>query len=112
MLTYVTAALKCFNHTHPLKPQDQPYPHVKLIYGAKAQYINNTYTFPLFTPENKTFIQEVMGTFLYYVWTVNATTRTALGPVTPQQVNLTEHTMKKLKQFLDYAFTHPNTVIT
>ena len=39
MLTYVTAALKHFNHTHPHKPQQQPYPHVKPIYGATAQYI-------------------------------------------------------------------------
>ena len=71
MLTYVTAALKRFNHAQPRKPQDQPYPHVKPIYGAKAQYAKDAIMSSLLSPANKKFVQEVTGTFLYYAQVVD-----------------------------------------
>ena len=37
---------------------------------------------------------------------------TALGYIEAQQANLTDHTMKKVKQFLDYASTHPDAILT
>ena len=36
MLTYVTADLKRFNHTHLNTPHHQPYPQIKPIYGETA----------------------------------------------------------------------------
>jgi hypothetical protein len=36
----------------------------------------------------------------------------ALGSITAQQANPTANTMKKVHQFLDNAFTHPDAVIT
>ncbi len=38
MLAYVANALKRFHHRRPRRPQHQPHPHIKPIYGAKAQY--------------------------------------------------------------------------
>ena len=35
----------------------------------------------------------------------------ALGSIAEQQANPIENTMKKLKQFLDYAATHPYTIL-
>jgi hypothetical protein len=37
---------------------------------------------------------------------------TALGSIATQQVNPTENTMIKVKKFLDYAFTHPDAIVT
>ena len=36
MLSYVTDALRRFNHAKPCKPQYQPYPHITPNYGAKS----------------------------------------------------------------------------
>jgi hypothetical protein len=36
---------------------------------------------------------------------------TALGSIATQQANPTENTISKVKQFLDYAFTHPNAIV-
>jgi hypothetical protein len=47
-------------------PQHQPYPHVKPNYGAKAQCTESGDTLPALPKEGKKFIQEVIGTFLYY----------------------------------------------
>ena len=38
MLSYITDALRRFNHAKPRKAQDQTYPHTKPNCGAKAQY--------------------------------------------------------------------------
>ncbi len=37
---------------------------------------------------------------------------TALGTMATQQANPTDKTMTNIKQFLDYATTHPNAIIT
>ena len=110
--TYVTAALTCFNHTHPCKSQGQPYPHIKLIYGAKAQYINDTDTSPPHTSADKKSTQEVTGTVLYHAWVVDHTILTALKIIATQQSNPTEQTMQQVKQFLEYTSTHPDAIIT
>ena len=36
----------------------------------------------------------------------------ALGPIAVQQAATTEATMKKVKQLLDYAYTHPDAIVT
>ena len=112
MLQYVTNALKGFNHKNLHKPQDQPYLHVKPNYGAKAQYAKNDSSSPLLSPEDKKFVQEVVGAFLYYDRALKVTMLPALGLLATQQASPTENTMKKVKQFLDYAATHPNVIIT
>ena len=62
--------------------------------------------------KKKKIVQEVMGIFLYYAHAVDPTILTALGSITPQQENSMEQTMKKVKQFLDYASTHTYAIIT
>jgi hypothetical protein len=50
--------------------------------------------------------------FLYYAGCVDSTMLTALGSIATQQVNPTKNTMIKVKQFLDYAATHPEAFVT
>jgi hypothetical protein len=50
--------------------------------------------------------------FLYYARYINSTMLTVLGSIATQQANPTENTMIKVQQFMDYAFTHPNAIVT
>jgi hypothetical protein len=99
LLDYVPKALTCFQHQAPRKPQHQPYPHLKPNYGAKAQYTEVTDTLVLLPKEDKKFIQEVIGTFLYYARCDNSAMLAALGSTATQQANPTKNTMKKVHIF-------------
>jgi hypothetical protein len=112
MLDYVPEALVRFQHPQPIKPQHQPYPHVKPIYGATKQYVMAADTSSPLNKAGKKFIQEVIGTFLYYARCVDSTMLAALGSLATQQANPTTNTMSKVKQFLDYAATHPDAIVT
>ncbi len=96
MLDYIPEPLTHFQHRAPSKPQHQPYPHIKPNYGAKAQYMEDMDTSALLPPKDKKFIQEVIGTFLYYARCVNSTMLAALGSIATQQANPTENMMKKV----------------
>ncbi len=112
MLDYVPEALARFQHKPPRTPQYQPYPHIKPAYGATAQYTKDVDTTPLLDKEGKKCIQEVIGTFLYYAHCVDSTMLMALGSLATQQANPTTNTKKLVHQFLDYAATHPDAIIT
>jgi hypothetical protein len=112
MLDYVPEALTCFQHTPPRIPQHQPHPHVKPTYGAKAQYTEDVNTSLPLDKKGKKYIQEVIGTFLYYACCINSTMLPALGSLTMQQASPTQNTKQLVHQFLHYATTHPNAIIT
>ena len=66
---YVSEALARFKHICTKKREDQPYAHMVLNYGAKFQYAANEDTSRLATKEEKTFIQQMVGTFIkLHVW--------------------------------------------
>ena len=92
---YCHKACQGFQHDKPKKPQHQPYPHVEPTYGAKQQFAQKDVQSPTLGPNDKTFIQEVVGVFLYYARAVDCTMLAALGSLASQQANLTENTMKK-----------------
>jgi hypothetical protein len=112
MFDYVPEALIRFQHAPLAKPQHQLYPHVKPVYGASNQYAETIGTSPPLSKESKKYVQEVVGTFLYYARCVNSTMLTALGSIATQQANPTKNIMIKVKQFLDYAPTHPDAIVT
>ncbi len=112
MLDYVPEALARFQHKPPRTPQHQPYPHIKPTYGATAQYTKDVNTTPLLYKKGKKYIQEVIGTFLYYGRCVDSTMLTALGSLVTQQANPTTNTKKLFHQFLDYVAAHPDAIIT
>jgi hypothetical protein len=69
-------------------------------------------TSPPLDKKGKKYIQEVIGTFLYYACCVDSTMLPALGSLTTQQANPMQNTKKIVHQYLDYATTHPNAIIT
>ena len=109
---YVTKALKRFQHPPPTKPQNQPHPHIPPKYGAKVQYAEPDDTSPPLNKEAKRFIQEVTGTFLYYARAIDSTMLTALSALASEQAHPMEATMRKCKQFLDYAASQEDAVVT
>ena len=95
---YVSEALNRFKHIWSGKPEDQPYAHVVPNYGAKVQYAPDSNTSRLATKEEKTFIQQVVGTFLYFGRAVDGTVLTALSAIGSEQASPTENTMRKTQK--------------
>ena len=109
---YVDKALKRFKHERPRKCQDQPHPHVPPNYGAKQQFVNEEDTSPPLDDAGKRFIQQVTGTFLYYARGVDSTMLTALSALAGEQTKPTKNTMKRVMQFLDYAASQDEAIVT
>jgi hypothetical protein len=113
MPEYVSKGLQWFNHPHPDKPQDQPHPHVPPNYGTKVQFAKPEDASPKLHKADKKIVMQVTGTFLFDARAIDGTMLTAFSALTlEEQGNPTEHRMQKCKQFLDYATTHPNVVLT
>ena len=62
--------------------------------------------------KKKKYIQEVIGTFLYYGRAVDSTILTALSSIASAQAEPTEETMTHCKHFLNYAATHQDAILT
>eukprot|EP00804_Cyclotella_cryptica_P027184 CCRYP_017173-RA/>CCRYP_017173-RA protein AED:0.37 eAED:0.37 QI:0/0/0/1/1/1/2/0/314 len=90
----------------------QPYPHTPRTYGAKQQFVDTADDSALLSNTDKTSVLEVIGVFLYYARAVDCTMLPALGSLATQQLAPTQNTMSKVHQFLDYAMTHPDAMIT
>jgi len=108
---YCSEALTRFRH-EATQLLDQPHQHAVPVYGAKVQYAKEADKSALLDPIDKTFIQQVTGTFLYYARAVDATMLLALSAIASDQSAPTENTMKKTLKFLDYVTTHPDAILT
>ena len=109
---YVTNALKRFQHPPPRILQDQPHPHVQKNYGAKVQHAKEPDLAPPLDKAGKKFIQEVTGVFLFHARAVDATMLTPLSALASEQAAPTERTMQKCLQFLDYASSQEEAILT
>ena len=67
---------------------------------------------PLLANADKKFVQQVTGVFLFYSRAVDSTMLTALSSIAPEQSTPAENTMKKCKQFLDYAASQEEAILT
>ena len=109
---YLQKALSRFQHSPPVKQQDQPYPHIKPNYGAKKQYSQEDDDSPALNKAGKKIIQEVCGVFLFLARAVNGELLPALSSLASQQTKPMEKTMGLCKQFLDFMSTQDDTVLT
>jgi len=112
MPNYVKEACIRFKHENPKRTQDQPHQHAVPVYGATIQYAKDPDKSRELNKEEKRYVQQVVGTFLFYGRAVDATMLPALSAIASTQAKPTEETMKKTKQFLDYAASHPDAIIT
>ena len=109
---YIKKALTELKHSTPAKRQDSPYPHTPPKYGAKKHYADVPIDSPPLDKEGKRYIQRANGKFLYYARGVDPTMLMPLSALASQQANPTEDTLKKAKQFLDYAASQEEAIIT
>eukprot|EP00804_Cyclotella_cryptica_P023576 CCRYP_011917-RA/>CCRYP_011917-RA protein AED:0.45 eAED:0.45 QI:0/0/0/1/0/0/2/0/276 len=100
------ALLKC-GHQTPPRPQHSPYKAAPIAYGSTTQEHQTDDTPPL-SPDKINFIQQVVGTFLFFGWAVDPTLAAALSSIASRQSNGTEATMQATRQLLDYVATHRN----
>ena len=66
----------------------------------------------LLAKADKKFVQQVTGVFLFYARAVCITMLTALSAIASEQATPTENTTKKCKQFLDYAASQEEAILT
>ena len=65
MQGYVTKALQRFKH-ELTKIKNETYPHFPPNYGAKVQFAKEIDKSPLVYKEDKNFIMQVTGTFIFH----------------------------------------------
>ena len=79
-------------------------------YGAKIQYEQQDESRPL-TAAEKTLVQEVVGSFLYYARAVDPTMLQATNKIASEQAQPTQHVMDQVIHLLRYAATYPDNAI-
>ena len=104
---YVNKVLQRYKHEMPTKPQHSPYPATPRIYGKAAQDPLPPDTTPLLPKDEKTRIQQIVGSILYYARAVDNTVLTAINHIGAEQAQATKHTASTVKHLLDYLATHP-----
>jgi len=108
---YVQAALKRFQVSRNSKPTHSPAPFEPPLYGRHVQYpsIDDS---AAASPTETTYIQEVIGTFLYYARAVDCTMLTTLNKLASRQSKPTTALYKDVQHFLQYAASYPDAAVT
>jgi hypothetical protein len=109
---YNKKALIRFGHKPPEKHQHQPHEHTKPTYVTTVQYAKTTDATKLLSKDKKKYIQQVIGTLLYYSRAVDATTLVALSSLASAQSTPTKVTMQQIRHLLDYIATHGNVILS
>ena len=108
---YDERALQRFQQAAPSRSEYSPHTWQKPTYGTKTQYAPPEDTSASPNAADTKHVQEVLGTFLFYVRAVNSTMRVALSTLASQQSKGTKATMIALTQFLNYAATNPDAAL-
>ncbi len=109
---YIKKTLLRFGHKPPHKPQHQPHEHATPTFGATIQYAKAEDTTQPLSKDDKKYIQQVIGTLLYYGRAVDATILVALSSLASAQSSPTDDTMQRTRHLLDYVATHPDAIVS
>ena len=107
---YVNTALAKLQHNPKIYHQYSPHKHILMHWTRKGETQHTTQedTSPFLHPNNITYIQSVVGTFLYNDRALDSTMLPALNDITSQQAHPIIKTKQKLQHLMDYAHTYPN----
>jgi hypothetical protein len=108
---YIEKALTRFGHKRPKRKQNSPHKHIAPIYGTRAQYVEPENPSPLLSKAEKTYIQAVTGTLLYYVRAADSTILTTLNAIAMQQAAPTQDTLEEIQQVLDYCASQEEAIL-
>ena len=111
MPNYVKKNLTKYKHEKPKRPQYCPYESAPRKYGKAAAEATDDEESPAVNKADKKFIQQVLGSFLYYARAVDLTILQALNAIAAEQAHPTKLTLQRVHQFLDYMATNPDATI-
>ena len=101
-----------FNHSDPRKPQQSPYKHAPIIYGAKIQYAAEADNSAPLDEAGILRVQSIVGELLFYCRAVDNKLLVGLSELGQQQASATEATKDAITQLLDYVATYTSDGIT
>ena len=108
---YVPNQLLTYGRPPPKRAQYTPFEPRPINYGAKYDTIIHEYPGKLLGDSDKKYIQQVLGSFLYYARAIDMKILLALNDIATQQAKPTESTTKRVHQLLDYMAMHPKAII-
>ena len=108
---YVAKQCKKYKHDKLTRQQNTPLQPAARTYGADTHKPTLADESPKLPPEKHRFVQQVVGSFLYYGRTLDPLILHALSVLASEQANAMENTLKRVHQFLDYMTWHPNATI-
>ena len=111
MPNYVQKQLVRYRWRTSHRKQFCPFQPAPINYGRNSDELINEPESPAVGKEDEPYIRGVVGSFLYYARAIDLTILTALSDIASEQSKLTEKTMKRVKQLLNYMHTNPNAVI-
>ena len=111
MPNYVPKQLLTYERPPPKRAQHKPFEPRPINYGKKSDTIIHEDPGKLLGDADKKYIQQFLGSFLYYAQAIDMTISLALNDITTQQAKPTELTMKIVHQLLDYMVTHPKAIV-
>ena len=112
MPEYIPNVLTRFKHPIPKRKQNSPHTWTPPNFGSKIQMATEQETSAILPHSDKLFVQQVVGSLLYYALAVDCTLLVALGEIASSQSAPTQDTMKKLTWLLNYVASNPNASIT
>jgi hypothetical protein len=105
MLGFSKAALHKLQHPPPTLPENAPHAWSPRIYGAKTQYIEEHQDIPLIPQKDVQGIQQLAGTVLHYVRSVDPTLILPVNVLASEQTQATATTADKVIKLLNYCAT-------
>ncbi len=111
MPAYVKKQLTKYSYIAPLRPQHYLYAPNPIKYGKYNQAPSPLDKSMHLNKAQQKRIQQIVGSFLYYVQAVDPTILMALSEIALQQVVPTENMMECVNHFLYYMWTQPDAII-
>ena len=111
MSNYVHKQLTNYERPRPKKQHNCPYAPKPRKYGKLAQYITVEPDSPALNATGKKYVQQVVGSFLYYVQATDLTMLHLLNTFAAESSKPTERTMERVRQLLDYMYLNPNVIM-
>ena len=111
MPNYLHKQLIRYKPDPPRQPQYSPYEPKPIHYGKRSDNILVEPDSPLLGQADKKYIQQVVGSFLYYARAVDLTILLSLSAIAAEQANPTERTIQRVQHLLQYMHTNTNEII-
>ena len=111
MSDYVRKALDSLQHHKPKRPQCAPHRWSVPSYGKRIQMAPDLDKSDLIDKNLTKRIQSIVGTMLYYSWSLGPTRLQAINEVLRVQSRPTLVTVEEARMILDYTTMYPNAIL-